>query len=122
PSRPCAARCPPGRAARCARGRRWRWRRRRRRRRPPTPRARRRDAAGSWLPQHVADAPHGVDQARLAACLRLPAQVPDVDVEGLRARAEVVLPDALEDELARENPARVLEKELEQAELRAGQL
>ena len=43
---------------------------------------------------------NGVDQPRLAVLLELAAQVADVDLERVRARAEVVVPDAVEDHRA----------------------
>ena len=74
------------------------------------------------LAKRVADAAHGVDEARRAAVLRLAAEVPDVDVEGVRRRAEVVAPDPLEDDRARQHLARVPEEQLEQRELGAREL
>src|SRR5919107_1706385 len=65
---------------------------------------------------------NGVDQARLAAGLGLAAEVSDVDVERVRGKAEVVTPDALEDDRARQHLARVAQEELEQRELGARQL
>ena len=97
----------------------------RRERRPPRrPRPRRRAPAGgegSRLAQGVADAADRVDQPRLAARLGLLAQVADVDVERVRAVAEVVAPDAVEDHRAGQHLPRVAEEELEQRELGAGQ-
>ena len=52
---------------------------------PPTSVSRRAEA--HRLPQRVADAAHGVDQARLAVRLGLAAQVADVDVERVGARS-----------------------------------
>src|SRR4051794_30389118 len=76
----------------------------------------------SVVPHHVADAAYGADQARLAARLGLAPQVADVHVEGLRARPEVVAPHALEDLRPRQHLARIAHEQLEQQELRAGQL
>ncbi len=74
------------------------------------------------LSQDVADAAHRVQQARLAARLGLAAQVAHVDAERVRARAEVVAPDALEDLRARQHLARVLEEQRQQLELGAREL
>src|SRR5207248_10278757 len=93
------------------------------RRAPPRPR--RRVPAGresSRLAEGVADAAYRLDQPRLAARLRLAPQVADVDVERVRREAEVVTPDTLEDDRASEHLARVEQKQLEQRELRAGEL
>ena len=49
-----------------------------------------------------------------AARLGLAAQVADVDVERVRAEAEVVAPDALEDDRAGQHLARVAQEQLEQ--------
>ena len=70
----------------------------------------------------VADAAHRVDQPRLAAGLGLAPQVADVDVERVRGEAEVVAPDALEDDRPRQHLARVEQEQLEQRELGARQL
>src|SRR5438477_4515793 len=72
---------------------------------------------GSGLADHVADAADRVDQARLAGRLRLPAEVAHVDVERVRHHAEVEAPDTGEDQRPRQDPARVAQEELEQAEL-----
>jgi hypothetical protein len=63
-----------------------------------------------------------VQQPRLPARLRLAAQVADVDLQRVRRRAEVVAPDAIEDLLAGEHLPRVLQEQLEQEELGAGEL
>src|SRR5690349_753601 len=73
-------------------------------------------------PQHVADAPNGVDQARLAASLCLASEVSDVHLQGVRVRPEVVPPYAIEDQLAWQNLLGIAEQELQQQKLRAGQL
>src|SRR5262249_50540743 len=86
--------------------------------RPPRSRARA-CAGSSWLPEDVADAAHGLDQPRLT---ELAAQVADVDLERVGARAEVVAPHVLEDLRAREHLARMLHEQLEQEELGAGEL
>jgi hypothetical protein len=69
-----------------------------------------------------ADAAHRVDQPRPAAGLGLAPQVADVDVERVRGEAEVVAPDALEDQRPRQHLAGVEQEQLEQRELRARQL
>ena len=74
------------------------------------------------LAERVADAAHRVDQARLAVCLGLAAQVADVDLERVRRGPEVVAPDAVEDHVARQHLARVAQEQLEQEELGPGQL
>ena len=74
------------------------------------------------LAEGVADAAHGLQQARLAVLFELAAEVADVDPERVRGRAEVVAPDALVDLRARQHLARVAQEELEQVELGARQL
>src|SRR5581483_1997655 len=74
------------------------------------------------LPERVPDSAHGVDQARLAGRLGLPAQVPDVDLERVRGWTEVVAPDPVEDHVAGEHLPRVAQEELEEQELRPRQL
>src|SRR5207244_11726597 len=68
------------------------------------------------------DSAHGLNQPRAAAHLGLPPQVADVHVEGVRCEAEVVTPDSLEDDRAREHLPWVRHEELEQGKLRAGEL
>src|SRR5262249_30770649 len=68
-------------------------------------------------PERVPDAAHRLDQPRLAVRLGLAAEVADVDVERVRRQAEVVAPDALEDERASQDLARVPQEQLEQVEL-----
>src|SRR5581483_6702649 len=94
----------------------------RRPRRPRPPRRSRGGCGASRLAQRVTDAPDRVDQARLPACLGLLAQVADVDVQRVRAVADVVAPDAVEDDRAGQNLLRVAQEELEQRELGAGEL
>src|SRR3954467_9434655 len=77
--------------------------------------------SGRRLPQDVADAADGVDEAGLALGLGLAAQVADVDLEGVAGGREVVAPDVLEDAAAREHAARVRHEQLEQRELGAGE-
>src|SRR3954447_25454834 len=85
-------------------------------------RRRRRGISGPLVPEHVADAAHGVQQPRLAALLGLAPQIAHVDAERVRARAEVVAPDALGDLRAREDLARVLHEHGQQLELGAREL
>jgi hypothetical protein len=68
------------------------------------------------------DPAHGVDQPRRAAFLRLSPQVADVHVERIGARAEVVAPDALEDDRARQHLPGIPQEQLEQRELGAREL
>src|SRR3954469_6703545 len=82
----------------------------------------RRRRRGMSISHDVAHAAHGVQQPRLAALLRLAPQVAHVDAERVRARAEVVAPDALEDLRAGEHLARVLEEHGQQLELGAREL
>src|SRR6476620_1395412 len=72
--------------------------------------------------QRVADAAHGANEAGLAVGFGLAAQVPDVDVERLRRRLEVVPPDALVDRVARDDDVGVREQQLEQVEFGLRQL
>src|SRR6187549_944026 len=71
----------------------------------------------SAFAQRVSDAAYRVDEPRRSVLLGLATQVSDVDVERVRAGTEVVPPDALEDDGAREDLPRVPEEELEQREL-----
>ena len=70
----------------------------------------------------VPDAADRVDESGRAVDLGLAAQVPDVDVERLRRRLEVVAPDAFVDGVAGDDDARVEHQQLEQIELGLGQL
>src|SRR5579875_275148 len=74
------------------------------------------------LTKCVTDTPHGVDESGLAIRLQLAAQVGDVDLQGVRARAEVIAPDLLEDLRAGEDHSRMAEEELKQPELGTGEL
>src|SRR5204862_7276098 len=76
----------------------------------------------SFLTQGVADAADGLNQPRSAAGFRLAPQIPDIDVERVRARAEVVAPHAPEDEAARQHLARVAEEQFKQRELGSREL
>src|SRR6476469_6255107 len=68
----------------------------------------------STLAQRVADAADRVDQTRRPVLLRLAAEVPDVDVQRVRGRAEVVTPHALEDDRSCQHLAWVAQEQLEQ--------
>src|SRR5438552_19158597 len=59
----------------------------------------------------------GVDEPRLAGGLGLSAQITHVDLEGVGGGLGAVAPDAVEDELAGQDPARISEQELQQEEL-----
>jgi hypothetical protein len=63
-----------------------------------------------------------VDEARLSGGFDLSSQMPDVNVERIGCAGEVEAPDVTEDCGAREDLSRVGEKELEQPELRQGEL
>ena len=71
---------------------------------------------GSDLVPH---APHGHDRRRVA---ELAAELPDVDVDGARVAREGVAPDALEQLVAREDEAAVVEQLPEEVELLRGEL
>src|SRR5919197_1707405 len=62
----------------------------------------------------VADAPDGDDRRGVA---ELPAELADVDVDGARIAGEGVAPDALEQLVARQDEAAVVEELPEQVEL-----
>ena len=66
--------------------------------------------------QRVADAAHRLDQ-RLVAGVDLLAQVADVGLEHAGVAVEVVLPDVVEDLLARQHAARIEHEVVEQAVL-----
>src|SRR3954447_13391414 len=71
---------------------------------------------------HVAGAPFGVEQARLAAGLELAAQVGDEDVDRVGRSGRVVAPDLVEEPLAGYDEPVVSHQELEQLELAVGEL
>ncbi len=79
-------------------------------------------AKGHGSRKHVARAADCVDQAQVFLGLRLAPEIADVDVERVRGVAEVVAPDSLVDERARQHLARVPHEQLEQVGLRRGQL
>src|SRR2546421_5989341 len=94
--------------------RRW-WRRR--------PRLRLRAAdERSRFAQYVTRAAHGMDEPLLLFALGLAPQIADIDVERVRRMAEVVAPDSLVDERAREHLTRIAHEELEEMRLRRRQL
>ena len=74
------------------------------------------------LPQHVAGAAHGVQQARLAPRLELAAQVGDEDVDRVGLGERVVAPDVVEEGLARDDEPGVAHQVLEQLELAGGEV
>src|SRR5436190_20064936 len=74
------------------------------------------------LAEHIAHAAHGVDEPGLPFLLELAAQVSDVYAERVRGRAEVVSPHPLVDHRPGEDLAGVSHEQLEQLELRPGQL
>src|SRR5438132_8942539 len=74
------------------------------------------------IAKDVPDAADRVQHAGLSAGLGLAAQVADVDVQRVRARAEVEAPDAREEKLAGQHLLGVAQEELQQAELGRRQL
>src|SRR6266487_7099979 len=64
-------------------------------------------------PNHVAHAPHGVDQFRLAALIDLLPQPGDHDVDDVRPGIEVVVPGVFGDQGARHDAAVVAHQILE---------
>src|SRR5579864_1676199 len=65
--------------------------------------------------QRVACAADGADRVLLAARVEQFAKAADVDVDGALIDIDVAAPDAVEQLLAREHPARMLQEELQQA-------
>src|ERR1700675_4541677 len=65
--------------------------------------------------ERVAGAAHGADRILLAAGIEQLAQAADVDVDGALVDIDVAAPDAVEQLLAREHAAGMLEEELQQA-------
>src|SRR5690606_32273459 len=65
----------------------------------------------------VADAAHRLDERAVEATVNLVAQVVDVDIDHVRERVEVVLPDSIDDLRAGERPPGVAHEVLEQGEL-----
>src|SRR5712671_253869 len=76
----------------------------------------------SRFAQHVTRAAHGVDEPLLLFAFGLAPQIADVDVERVRRMTEVVAPDSLVDEGAREHLTRIAHEELEEVRLRRRQL
>src|SRR5918998_4451345 len=68
----------------------------------------------SSLPQRVASPPHRADQALLPRGVHLLPQVTDVDVDEVRGQAELLVPDAREEEIPGEYPSGISGHELEQ--------
>ena len=109
---PAAARAVPASSAEYQRVRRVRACSRQR----PRRRARLGDRRGL---EPVADAPDRLDQRRLAQLLAQPA---DVHLDQIRRVRELEAPDALDDRVARDDPAGVPQQRLEDAELAPGQV
>src|ERR1700744_5675137 len=65
--------------------------------------------------ERVAGAADGADRILLAAGIEQLAQAADMHVDGALVDVDVTAPDAVEQLLAREHPARMLEEEFEQA-------
>src|ERR1700749_5352104 len=70
---------------------------------------------GEAVAQRVAGAAHGADRVLLAARIEQLAQAADMHVDGALVDIDVAPPDAVEQLLAREHPARMLKEEFEQA-------
>src|SRR5215203_761349 len=64
--------------------------------------------------QGVASPTHGADQLLLTRGVHLSPEVTDVDIHHVGGKAELPVPDAREQEIAGEHPARVLGHKLEQ--------
>src|SRR5829696_10086130 len=79
-------------------------------------------AAGSCVPEAVADAAHGQDQLRsLRLLLELFAQVADVDVDRARVAVGGIAPYALEKHRAAEHSPRAASQRREHLELDVGE-
>src|SRR5258708_17009905 len=65
--------------------------------------------------QCVAGAADGADRVLLAAGVEQLAQAADMDVDGTLVDIDVAAPDAVEQLLAAEHPARMLQEEFQQA-------
>src|SRR5215210_915158 len=65
-------------------------------------------------PQRVTSPSHRADQALLSGGVHLPPQVADVDVNEVGRQAELLVPDAREEEIPGEHPPGILGHELEQ--------
>ena len=66
------------------------------------------------IPQGVARPTHGADQLLLTRGVHLFPEVADVDINHVRCKAALLVPDAREQEIAGEHPARILGHKLEQ--------
>src|SRR5918994_6342553 len=64
--------------------------------------------------QGVARPTHGADQLLFTGGIHLSPEVADVDIHHVRGEAQLLVPDAREQEIAGEHPARVLGHKLEQ--------
>src|ERR1700749_3516171 len=69
---------------------------------------------GEAVVQRVAGAAHGADRILLAARIEQLAQAADMHVDGTLVDIDVAAPAAVEQLLAREYPARMLQEEFEQ--------
>src|SRR4029079_10987715 len=76
----------------------------------------------SALAEGGPDAANRVYEPRRAPLLRFSTQIPDVDVQRVGRRSEVVAPHALEDDRPRQHLARIAEEELEQRQLCTGEV
>ncbi len=74
------------------------------------------------LPQHVADAPDGVDDARHIGPLELAPQIRDEHVGHIGVHVEVVSPDQLEQPLPGQHHTGVLRQHGQQVEFPLGQV
>src|SRR5215216_3347271 len=72
--------------------------------------------------QGVARPTHGADQLLLTRSVHLSPEVANVDIHHVGGKAELPVPDAREQEIAGEHPARVLGHKLEQLVLAGRQL
>src|ERR1700760_2732531 len=72
---------------------------------------------GEAIVERVTRAAHGADRILLAARIEQLAQAADVHVDGALVDIDVAAPDAVEQLLAREHAARMLQEKLEQAVL-----
>src|SRR5438105_14331271 len=68
------------------------------------------------LAQHVANAPHGMNQVGLASCVELLPQVSHVDLDRVALALEVGAPDLLQQLTMREHLAAMLHQALQQVE------
>src|SRR6476646_10328243 len=66
--------------------------------------------------ERIARAAHGADRIGFGAAVEGLAQPPDMDIDGALVDIDVRAPHAVEQLLARENPARPLHEEFEQPE------